>query len=227
MVTCCSCHSETHFTHHVTHETHFTHVTKAFLSLSLPTEKERYSVCNRSISLLYWFYIINVSGGPNINQKAGNVRDSDLQGWSQQIVQMAPSSWRVSTNILQLEKLFLFLFSPQSSSWKPPTDVCLAKHPPAGLEDVQSGKDRARLISSLSIWIQVSWKQTSHPSRETLKSTVEKSLSRVRARPPEPISSLSKWLHQPAAAARRRRLAPPIFIRQKAKELLIYAKNVR
>ena len=60
--------------------THVTHVTKAFLSLSLPTEKERYSVCNRSISLLFWFYITDVSGGPNINQKAGNVRDSDLQG---------------------------------------------------------------------------------------------------------------------------------------------------
>ena len=138
-----------------------------------------------------------------------------LSRWLQQVGECLP-----------IAPSFLFLFSPQSSSWKPPTDVCLAKHPPAGLEDVQSGKDRARLISSLSIWIQVSWKQTSHPSRETLEK-VEKSLSRVRARPPEPISSLSKWLHQPAAAARRRRLAPPIFIRQKAKELLIYAKNAR
>ena len=114
MVTCCSSHSETHFTHvthetHMTHVTHFTHVTKAFLSLSLPREKERYSVCNRSISLLYWFYIIDVSGGPNINQKAGNVRDSDLQGWSQQIVQMAPTSWRVSTNSPQFSFSF---FSP-------------------------------------------------------------------------------------------------------------------
>ena len=73
------------------------------------------------------------------------------------------------------------------------------------------------------------WVESKHliPVGRHWKSTVEKSLSRVRARPPEPISSLSKWLHQPAAAARRRRLAPPIFIRQKAKELLIYAKNAR
>ena len=58
------------------------------------------------------------------------------------------------------------------------------------------------------------------------KSTLEKSLSRVRARPPEPDS-----FHRPSGFISLEgdawRRLPPIFIRQKAKELLIYAKNTK
>ena len=95
--------------------------------------------------------------------------------WLSRWLQLVGECLRISSSWRSCWLFSFVSFSPMIFS-EPPTDVCLAKHPPPELEKrvVLSGRDPPRLISSLPIWLQLIWggdiwKKTFPLSQETVE----------------------------------------------------------